>query len=490
MLIRLLFLTAILSLSFPACGAFAENPAQEAQSPTDRADRQKMVEDHLQKAKVLYEAGDVQGAIREYDSILAVDPSNSEAAFGILVLRSLTGPPPAAAPPAPTEIPAAEPQPVPSKPETPTEPVTIEPEPTPVKPESIGPPDAGPPGVAPKAAEEASKPEEGSAAPSPEQVAPESAEKAIQATEEQTRPAASDAAQEAQVIPGRSRLQLELTETYAHFSSNQLFFEGFAIVPIVVVGNVTVERIRRDLFISTLTTRYRLTSNFQIEFRVPYIYVISRSSKAAGIQQNQTAQQSEETVASNSGLGDVEGSLSYQLLKERVSWPALLIGVGAKARTGRDVYATKSVLEDPPIGSGYNSLIGTLSFVKTADPGIVFGSLGYVYAMPRSEVVIHPSEGPPRLIDVSAGDSVRMGLGMAYALNYRLTLSFQYSQAITFPTKIDGKKVPNSLGNSISLRTGSVWRFTESTSIDIGVSIGLSLDAPDVRLDVRVPFGF
>jgi hypothetical protein len=365
----------------------------------------------------------------------------------------------------------------PVPPAAPAVPPTPPPSTAPPPPPSAPPPAAQPPQPAPPAPPSGSQPTE------------RAAEQAIQATEEQKRPPQSEAEQ-AQVLPGISGLQLEVTQTYAHFSSNQLFFEGFAIVPVVIVGNVTVERIRRDLFITTVTARYKLTPRLQIEFRVPYAYVFVRSSRAAGVQADQPAQQSEETLASNSGLGDVEGSLSFQLVKESVNWPSLLVGVGLKGRTGRDFFATENSLEDPPIGSGYNSLIVTLSTVKTADPAVIFGSLGYVYAQPRHDVVLHQADAEPVLVDFAAGDSFRLGLGIAYALNYRLTLSFQYQQAVTLPSRLNGDKIPNSLGNSIGLRTGGVWRITDAFSVDVGASIGLTLDAPDVRLDVRLPYRF
>lgn len=325
--------------------------------------------------------------------------------------------------------------------------------------------------------------------PAPEVPKDEKAvEKALQAPSE-VRHATTTEAEQAQVLLGESRLQLEISETYAHFSGNQLFIDGFSILPVLIIGPIKIEKIRRDIFISTLAARYKLTANLQLEVRIPYQYTFSRSSQAAGTQTG-TANPSEETFASSSGLGDVEGSLSYQVLKERLGWPALLVGLGFKARTGRDFFATADPTNNPPTGSGYNSAIGTVSVVKTADPAVLFSSLSYVYSIARRNVVFRPPEEDPRLINYSPGDSVRFGAGVAYALNYRLTMSFQYQHAITFPTRIDGKKSPNSFANSASIRIGAVWRVNDKFSIDLGVSPGLTMDAPDMRVDLRFPYRF
>ena len=329
----------------------------------------------------------------------------------------------------------------------------------------------------------------GSAPPETTGETPEAEKKAKEAleTQEQPKKAAPAEAEQAQAMLGEGRLQLEYSMMYAHFSTDQLIIDGFSILPILIIGDITVEKVRRDIFIHTVAARYKLFKALQIEVRIPYTFLFSRASEATGTAT--TASPNKETVASSSGLGDIETSLSYQLLQERLSFPAILVGIGFKARTGRDIFQTKDPIADPPIGSGYNSVIGTVSLVKTSDPAVVFGSVSYAYAVPRKNVVFRPKDDDPYLIDYSPGDSIRFGLGLAYALNFRLTLGFQYQQAITLSSHIDGRQSPNSFGNAISLRLGAVWRLNDRVSIDVGMSPGFS-DAPDFRLDLRVPYRF
>ncbi|HEY5647880.1 MAG TPA: hypothetical protein VIU33_00150 [Nitrospiria bacterium] len=320
------------------------------------------------------------------------------------------------------------------------------------------------------------------------------AQKALEQTAEEaekSRTVTSDVEQ-AMVLIGENRLQVEVTETYAHFSSNQLFIDGFAIVPIFTVGDINIERIRRDIFITQFAARYRMTNRLQLELRIPYSIIFARTSIAAQSNVEDAAiAPSEETFAKSAGMGDIETTASFQLLTEQVGRPGILVGLGLRLRTGRDFFETSDPVSDPPIGSGYNGLIGSISLVKTADPAVLFGSLSYVKAFPRNDVLFLNNETSEAFqVDFDPGDSIRWGMGLAYALNFRLTLSLQFSQAITFPSHLDGRKNINSFGNAISMRIGGVWRVNDITSIDVGASPGFSLDAPDIRFDIRVPYRF
>ncbi len=318
------------------------------------------------------------------------------------------------------------------------------------------------------------------------------AEKALHATEEEKKKPISSALEQATTII-KGRLELDFSETYVHSSSNQLFIEGFGILPILVVGNVEIQRVRRDSFISTLAVSYKITNNLQAGLNIPsYQYTLIRISTPAGITGRSTASTNVEKLSRAGGLGDVSGSLSYHLLDEKLARPALYLGLGFKGRTGRDVFETKDAVKNPPTGSGFNSVNVNLNAVKTSDPAVVFGSLGYSYGFSRHNVVfVNPGQNrPPLLIDYDPGDNYSFSLGLAYALNYKLTLTAGYQQSFNFPSRVNGRKLASSATNAGSLRFGVVWRFSEQTSMDLSVSPGLTLDAPDVQFAIRIPYRF
>jgi long-subunit fatty acid transport protein len=284
----------------------------------------------------------------------------------------------------------------------------------------------------------------------------------------------------------KGKLQMEVVETYVSSSSNQIFIEGFGILPILIVGNVEVQKIRRDSFISTLTTRYKISPNLQLAVNVPYMYMLVRTTTAAGIAGNTAASPNKETLTRNYGLGDVNGSLNYQMVNEGLVRPSISASLGFKGRTGQDIFQSNN-----PTGSGFNSISASLNFSKFADPAGIFGYLSYAYAMARNNVVFHPPNNQPAvLIDFMPGDNIGLGFGIAYALNYKVSLSMQYQQSVNLSSRINGKKLPDSEINAISLRFGVIWRVNANLSVDLSVSPGLTLDAPDSVVALRLPWRF
>ena len=60
------------------------------------------------------------------------------------------------------------------------------------------------------------------------------------------------------------KFQVSLTESYTHLQTNQLYIEGFGILPIVVVGNIDVQNVRRDIFSTVVGASYKLTNKLQV----------------------------------------------------------------------------------------------------------------------------------------------------------------------------------------------------------------------------------
>jgi hypothetical protein len=325
----------------------------------------------------------------------------------------------------------------------------------------------------------------------------EKVEKALQATEEEKEKTVTKQVEQSVLTSAiRGRLELELNETYAHLSSNQLFIEGFGILPILIVGPTSVERVRRDSFITTFVTRYQITPGLQAELRIPYNITYIRVSTATGIIGKSVVTTNAEQTSGGRGLGDVSGSFSYHLTNESLNLPSLYVALGFKGRTGRDVFETTDAIKDPPTGSGFNAVSLTLNAIKTADPAVVYGTLSYSYAISRQNVVLNrPNNQPPILVDFYPGDNIGYGFGIAYALNYKITMSVGYQQSINLPTRMTNlglphNELPNSVTDAASLRFGVVWRVNDRTSIDLSVSPGLTLDAPDLQVALRIPYRF
>jgi hypothetical protein len=334
-------------------------------------------------------------------------------------------------------------------------------------------------------------PAEQGAAPAPA-PAEQGASKALQASEEEKAKTQKESAAETVESSGliSGNFEVSITESYTHTSANQLYIDGFGILPIVVVGNVEVQSVRRDIFNTTLGASYKLTDKLQWSVRLPWQYSMSRVATATGISGNNVASPNKETTSQAADLGDISTGFTYQLLSEGLNRPLLFGGLDFKARNGRDVFETPDPAAKSPVGSGFYSLRGSLSASKSTSPAVVFGSLSYAYAFPRNQVLYQPANQPPALINYKPAPNISMSAGVALSINYQLSLNFSYAQSLNFSSKINGNTLPNSATDAITFRMGGIWRISEKTSIDLSSTFGISPDAPDFTLALRVPWRF
>jgi len=173
------------------------------------------------------------------------------------------------------------------------------------------------------------------------------------------------------------------------------------------------------------------------------------------------------------------------MLNEGLLQPSVTLALGFKARTGQDIFETST-----PTGSGYNSISASINASKSSEPAVIFGYLSYAYAISRRDVVYTPPNLPARTINYEPGDNIGFGFGIAYALNYKLTLSTQFQESINLPAEINQRELSNSMTNSASLRFGGTWRINDKTTIDLSISPGLTSDSADFILSLRVPWRF
>lgn len=308
------------------------------------------------------------------------------------------------------------------------------------------------------------------------EIKKEEAEKALKA-EEEKKPTPTEV-QRGGVLVGKGNVEAELGLTYAHFSSNNIFIQGFAILPVLVIGHIAVERIRRDIGIVSLTGRYGLVDDLQLEVRVPWRFWHDRRSYP------ELAPPREETEAGG-GIGDIEGSLYYQFLREREGAPNLIAGLTFKTRTGEDVFKVADPYKELPEGSGFYSLRGTVTAIKTVDPVVLFGTLGWTYNLERDSINV---KATGQTIDVNPGWTAEYGVGMAYAINPKFSLNMQYQQSFTKTSKVNGWDQPNTALDVALLKIGAIYAYSKKSSIDFSVSTGLTNDAPDIIVELKIPF--
>jgi opacity protein-like surface antigen len=303
---------------------------------------------------------------------------------------------------------------------------------------------------------------------------------------------------------GNGKFSLETGLTYSHYDTRQMALNGMLLLDAIFLGNIGVDQINADNYTLDLTGRYNLGNRWQFDLNVPLVY---RESvyESAGANGGASNVISSEDVKRDPTLGDVSLGVSYKFLDEREWRPDAVFSLRVKAPTGKDPYGIKlvksptndnlSVPEDLPTGNGVWSLTPGISLVKTVDPAVLFGNLSYTYNFEDSFNDISPAQNQKVPGKVKLGDWFQYGLGMAFALNERMSLSLSYSQLIGFKSKTkansDGwQTISSSDANAAYFNVGMTYALTDKLTIVPNLSIGLTPDAPDFTFSLKFPYYF
>ncbi|TYO97535.1 thrombospondin type 3 repeat-containing protein [Geothermobacter ehrlichii] len=292
------------------------------------------------------------------------------------------------------------------------------------------------------------------------------------------------------VLLPKGKLVIEPGLQYSYTSRTRIAISGFTIFQSVVLGDIVSEDVERHIITGFLNLRYGLTSRLQIETKIPYLYRHDETTFATGPSGNDLTQHSVDGI----GIGDIEASLLWHAFGDLDWWaPQTIFYLRAKSRTGKDPYGLNTITIDGkertnelPFGNGHYGLaVGTNCIVPT-DPAVLYFNLGYYFNFKRNV----GNEGGVDYGEIDPGDSVEFGLGMAYALNDRLTTSLSFQQRFTFDSEQNGHTIMNSNANVGTVYLGTTYSISDSTALTLSLGIGLTDDAPDFSIDARLPISF
>lgn len=288
------------------------------------------------------------------------------------------------------------------------------------------------------------------------------------------------------LIP-KGMMVIEPSFNYSHYSRNLISINGFTLFGAIVVGTIQVEDIKRDILSGSVTFRYGLLNNLQVEAKLPYLYRNDRLVTPAGSGTSSNTGSVRET--NDDGFGDVELGLSYHAFQSKGWKPDILFNVRAKTKTGRDPYELSTETVDGqklatelPTGTGHYGLSGGFSLVKSSDPVVFFGGGSYFWNFDRT---VGGEFGK-----VEPGDSIELNLGMALALNEKLSLNLYFQDIFTDETIQNSVEIPNSKLNVANFFAGISYSINKSTSIITNVGFGLTEDSGDFQIQVNVPISF
>jgi len=330
------------------------------------------------------------------------------------------------------------------------------------------------------------------------------AEDAQRAQEAEMR-SVEDVKQQQQVLFNR-RLTFENSLSYNRYDRKQLTLTGFLALDAIFLGNIAIENVESDTLTWNSALRYGLNPRTTLSIDVPWLARKTVYQKGgAGGAASAIAQEH----TTGTGLGDITLSANYRLFPDRVNWPDTVLTVGVTAPTGQEPYGVSwrvlerdddgfirfAVPEEEPTGNGVWQANAGMSFVKTADPAILFANFGYIHSFEASfdDLDNNPETVNPG--DVRLGRAIYFGAGLAFAFNERTSLSMSFSDKLSARARTrydggDGKwlKVIGSDANAAMFNLGVTYALTPQATFVSQLGIGLTPDAPDFSLIFKVPY--
>jgi hypothetical protein len=304
------------------------------------------------------------------------------------------------------------------------------------------------------------------------------------ATYDTTERQATEALDQALIVRGglllpSGTLEIDNTTSYFSASSDHLSINGFALLPVLVVGDIASKRVREDFLLPSFTARLGLPHKWQMDFLVPYGYESIRTVDALNVQ----------TTATSFGLGDISAGIYRQLTAEHGRWPDMLANVRFKSTTGKDSFSLTS--SEVALGTGFNAIQGNWTVAKSSDPVVFFGNLSYTANLPASHTVSANDPTNPDLKTVghfNPGSAIGFQLGSILALNPEVSMTVGWDQRFTRTTQLNGVDIPSSSLVEGTLRLGTSYVYAPGKIVDLSFGVGLTPDTPNLQFSVGVPF--
>lgn len=309
--------------------------------------------------------------------------------------------------------------------------------------------------------------------------------------------------QEASGFFGGGGFSIEPGLSYTYYDTRQLFLNGFLALDAIFLGNLGIDEIKAHTWTFDLTGRYNWRERWQFDVNVPFI-TRSTTYESAGAGGSTTAF-SDKSITSNPRLGDISFGVSYKFLDETANRPDMVASLRIKAPTGKHPYGIKleevpgnnnlNVPEELPTGNGVWSVTPGISVVKTVDPAVLFANASYTWHKTESFSDISAQRGVRVAGEVDLGDYFQFGVGMAFALNERMSLSMSFSELISRNSRIKPRggswqKVDGSAANAAYFNFGMTYALGDRLTMVPNLAIGLTPDAPDFSLSVKFPYYF
>lgn len=295
------------------------------------------------------------------------------------------------------------------------------------------------------------------------------------------------------VLTREGQLVIEPSLEYTHSDNNRFFFQGFEIVDTILIGLIEASEVDRDTLTASLSARYGVTSRFEVEARVPFLYRRDRTNSV-------TINGVTDTGATNLegyGLGDIEIAGHYQINDGTGGWPFFVGNLKVKSTTGSSPFDVEldsnGRAEELATGSGFWAVQPSITSIYPTDPAVFFSNIGFTWNVADDvNASVQGAAGAVQVGRVDPGDSINTSFGMGVSLNEVTSFSLGYEFNYVFPTTQEsgGQTLESDPLYVGSLLFGWSYQYADDMSLNVSAAVGTTEDAPDFRTSVRVPIRF
>lgn len=300
------------------------------------------------------------------------------------------------------------------------------------------------------------------------------------------------------VLTPPGKLVLEPSLQYTTSSSSRVALIGYSVVPAVTIGLIDIREVTRNTWLAGIAARYGLANGLEIEGRIPYVYSSETSQEHPFLQGS-----SEPDVFSQhgSGIGDAELGLRYQLNHPAEGNPFYVANLRVRAPTGKGPFdvpydSQTGLATKTPTGAGFWGVQIGGTAVLPSDPAVFFGGLSYQFNLPRDvdKTLVIQQGGVPvtqEIGRVDPGDILTLNFGMGLGLNEKSSFSIGYEHNYIGKSKINGETPKNSVTSQVGiLQLGYSYRLSPKVVGNLSLGVGVTRDAPDAQLTLRLPYSF
>ena len=295
------------------------------------------------------------------------------------------------------------------------------------------------------------------------------------------------------VLAHKGQFILEPSLEYDRVSTYRLVFQGVAIVPGIQLGVVNASNVDADEALGTVDLRYGVTNRFEVELRVPYVYNNDLTSLYAQQVAIGIPPASQTNFLTGHGIGDIEFDAHYQFNRGEIGRLIFVGDLRVKTVTGRgpfDVDFTSSgIATDLPTGTGFWDIEPDLDVLLPLDPIVLYARTGFLYGVPAN---VNKTIGMTRVGRVDPGSAVDLSWGFGFALNPRFSASFGFTDQYYFKiSEMLGATLQRSRNLEVGAFTfGWSYRINRKLTLINNIELGVTPDAPNVRVVFRLPLWF